>query len=173
MSVRNVTDELLEIPADRKLLLLEKAVIRARLDLEALKEELSEVYDKACVIRKAENVGRLNQELLQLDQTVKHFLRDWCSHTEWEESELFPFAAWYLGEDPQLFDYMEQDHRLAEHYIRAFLQTLNRTLVPVSKEAAQRMASYLLLASAFLKTKFQEEEDILVALEDHSNQCHF
>lgn len=173
MAVRNVEDHLLEIPADRKLLLLEKAVFRARRDLGTLKEELSEVYDKARAIRKAENVGGLNQELLQLDQTVKHFLRDWCNHNEWEENELFPFAAWYLGEDPQLFDYMEQDHKLAEHYIRAFLQTLNRTHAPIGKEAAQRMASYLLLASAFLKTKFEEEEDILVALEDHSNQCHF
>ncbi|MFC5406143.1 hemerythrin domain-containing protein [Cohnella soli] len=161
------------IPANRKVLVLEEAIVRARQDLETLKEELTALHDKACVVQKDENINRLNQELQQLDETVKLFLRDWYNHNEWEEHELFPYAAWYLGEDPQLFDYMEQDHRMAESNIRAFLQTLNKATTPVSHETAQRMASYLLQASAFLKVKFEEEEDILVALEDHSNRHQF
>ncbi|MCC3373559.1 hemerythrin domain-containing protein [Cohnella sp. REN36] len=172
MVVHDATDKRL-ISEDTKLLLLEKAVVRARLDLETLKKELIEVYDKACIVRKDENINRLNQELHELNQTLKHFLRDWCNHNEWEETDLYPYAVWYFGEDPQLFDYMEQDHKMAELYIHAFLQTLNRTTVPVSQKTARRMASYLLQAYAFLKIKFKEEEDILTALEDHSNRFHF
>lgn len=51
-------------------------------------------------------------------------------------------------------------------YIRA-------AVIPVSREEARRMVSYLLQAYAFLKNRFDEEEVIWVALTDRSNRYDY
>jgi hypothetical protein len=100
-------------------------------------------------------------------------LKEWRAHIRREEEDLFPYAASYWGEAPELLHYMEQEDELAENYIRAFLHELSRSVIPVSREEARRMTSYLLQAYAFLKNRFDEEDDLLDSLTDRSNRTVF
>ncbi|MCD9020683.1 hemerythrin domain-containing protein [Cohnella silvisoli] len=159
--------------ADARHFLLENAVVRAKQEHDLLKEELQDLYAQVCTVRSDEDEIRLNREIRQLNDSVKHFMKEWSDHTKWEESELFPYAAWYLGAEPDMFALMEQEYELAEQYIQAFLHTLDRAVIPVSHEEARKMASYLLQAYAFLKNRFQEEEEIMQSLTDRSNGYGF
>lgn len=151
-------------------LMLEQAVLQGRQDLGELKEELHVLYEQVCLVRNEADEERLNRNLRLLEQMVKHFLKGWNAHIRREENELFPYAASYWGEAPELLDYMEQDYELAENYIQAFLHELSRSVIPVSREEARRMTSYLLQAYAFLKNRFDEEDDLLDSLTDRSNR---
>ncbi len=156
-------------PADIRELLLETAVVRARQEHEELREALADMYEQVCLVRVGAEQNRLNRELRKLKELVKQFQVKWEAHIRWEENELFPYSAWYFGEDPDLFAYMEQEYELAEQYLQAFLHTLDRSVIPIAADEARRMTSYLMQAYAFLKNRFDEEEEILTALTDHSN----
>lgn len=156
--------------ADIRHILLDSAMSRAAQEHELLKKDLQDIFSQACSVRIEKDIVRLGRELQHLKRTVKEFMKEWNEHTRWEEEELFPYAAAYLGEEPDLFDYMEQEYELAEHFVRAFLHELDRSVIPVGHEDAYRMASYLLQAYAFLKNRFDEEEDILASLADRSDR---
>lgn len=160
-------------PADIRELLLENAVERARQEHEELREALVDMYEQVCLVRAGAEQNRLNRELRKLRELVKQFRTKWEAHIRWEESELFPYSAWYFGEDPDLFDYMEQEYELADQYLQAFLHTIDRSVIPIQAEEARRMTSYLMQAYAFLKNRFEEEEEILTALTDRSNSYNY
>ncbi|WP_164472654.1 hemerythrin domain-containing protein [Cohnella candidum] len=160
-------------PADMRQLVLDTAVVRAKQEHDLLKRELQDIYDLACTVRSDMNVPRLNREIRELNENVKRFMAEWNIHVQWEENELFPYASWYLGGEPDLFALMEQEYELAEQFIRAFLHTLDRAVIPVPHDEAYRMASYLLQAYAVLKNRFVEEEEIMSALTDRSNRFDF
>ncbi|WP_276358001.1 hemerythrin domain-containing protein [Cohnella caldifontis] len=172
MIVHNAAERKM-LPGDVRQLLLDKAIGQTRIDLDGLKAELRLLYAQACKVRTDGDAVRLNRQLRRLDQTVKQFLRDWNDHTRREAEDLFPYAAWYLGEDPELFAYLEQEDELAGQFIRAFLHALDRSVIPVQPEEARRMASYLLQAYAFLKNRFEEEEEMLDVLTDRSNRIDY
>lgn len=159
-------------PVDVRGLLLETAVARARQEHEQLRAALHDMYAQVCVIRAGAGPGELNRELRKLRDIVRAFMHKWEAHVQWEENELFPHAVSYFGEEPDLFAYMEQEYELAEHYLRAFLQTLDRSIIPVPQEDAHRMTSYLLQAYAFLTNRFEEEDEIWTALVDRSNRLY-
>lgn len=142
---------------------LDMAVIRAREENGQLKEELHDIYEQACEIRKQDDSDRLEERLQLLNETVQRFTRHWSEHSRWEESVLLPCVASYLDEDPNLFAYMEQENELAEPYLDAFREQLGRKPLPATREDAKRLTSNLLQAYAFLKNRVDEEEEILAA----------
>lgn len=151
-------------------LLLDTGVARARQEHEQLREALLDMYAQVCVIRAGAKSGELDRELRKLRNIVREFMHQWEAHVEWEENELFPYMISIFGEEPDLFAYMEQEYELAEQYMRAFLNALDRSIIPVSQEDAHQMTSYLLQAYAFLVNRFEEEEEIWAALLHRSNR---
>jgi hemerythrin-like domain-containing protein len=155
-------------PGDVRQLLLEEAISRARMDLGELKDELHLLYEQAVRLRTDSDAVQLNRRLRRLNRIVRQFVRHWNEHIRREEDDLFPYAAPYLGEDPELVACMEQEHELAQPFIQAFQRTFERTALPVRPEEARRMASFLLQAYAFLKNRCDEEEEMLAVLTDRS-----
>ncbi|TJY41135.1 hemerythrin domain-containing protein [Cohnella pontilimi] len=149
---------------------LQNALDRAKQEHELLKEELQDIFGQVCAIRSGQDEIRLNRQIGQLNDSVKHFMKHWGDHTSWEDREFFPYASWYLGTEPDCFALMEQEYELAEQYIRAFLQELQRSHIPIPREEARRMASYLIQAYAVLKNRFREEEEVMEELTDRSNR---
>lgn len=160
-------------PADVRQLMLDLAVVRAKQEHDLLKEELQDIYARVCTIRRDKDEKRLNIELRHLNDCVQQFMKEWSAHTQWEETELFPYATWYLGAEPDLFTLMEQEYEIAEEFLLAFLHALDRSVFPIQHEEAYRMASYLLQAYAVLRNRFVEEEEIMLALTDRSNKYDF
>jgi hypothetical protein len=153
--------------------LLESSVARARQEHEALKEELRSIYDQACNVRNDREEKRLNREIRQLHDCVKLFMKHWAAHTQWEDSELYPQAATYLGAEPDLFMLMEQEYELADQYLRTFMRTLEKAEYPIGREEACKMTSYLIQAYAVLNNRFREEDEIMTDLTDRSNAYGF
>ena len=153
--------------------MLESSVARARQEHEALKDELRSIYDQACVVRNDSEEKRLNREIRQLHDCVKMFMRHWSAHTKWEDSELYPQAASYLGAEPDLFLLMEQEYELADQYLRTFLRALEKVEYPIGQEEARKMTSYLIQAYAVLNNRFREEDEIMLDLTDKSNAYGF
>ncbi len=152
---------------------LETSVARAREEHEALKNELRSIYEQACVVRNDPEEKRLNREIRQLHDCVKLFMEHWAAHTQWEESELFPQAATFLGAEPDLFLLMEQEYELADQYLRTFMRALEKARYPIGHEEASKMASYLIQAYAVLNNRFREEDEIMLDLTDRSNAYGF
>ncbi|WP_372632465.1 hemerythrin domain-containing protein [Cohnella sp.] len=153
--------------------LLESSVARARQEHEALKEELRSIYDQACNVRNDREEKRLNREIRQLHDCVKLFMKHWAAHTKWEDSELYPQAATYLGAEPDLFMLMEQEYELADQYLRTFMRSLEKAEYPIVREEACKMTSYLIQAYAVLNNRFREEDEIMLDLTDRSNAYGF
>ncbi|MDG0814373.1 hypothetical protein [Cohnella rhizosphaerae] len=101
---------------------LNEAVNRARQEHDALEAELADLYAQACTVRKDEDVVHLNANVRILNERVKHFMTEWSAHIAWEKTELFPYAAWYLETEPDLFALMELDYGLAERFIGSFFE---------------------------------------------------
>jgi regulator of cell morphogenesis and NO signaling len=99
------------------------------------------------------------------------FKRDLDNHAVWEEQVLFPMIAWYLGEEPEQLTLMEQDHVIADSYIQAFLDVLER--LPVRNNEDQAMANCLSQAKVILNDHFRLEEEVLVKLLDCSNSVDY
>ncbi|MBB6636801.1 hemerythrin domain-containing protein [Cohnella thailandensis] len=148
---------------------LNEAIDHLKEEHALLQEALQEVYEKACAIRQEEDLHLLNYKLRTLRFTVMEFKKVLSEHSKWEETELFPMAAWYFGNDMEVFTIMEHEHDQAERRIDAFLRLANEKPIPVGHADAMQMASQLLQAYAVLKNHFKEEEEILVAFADRSN----
>ncbi|TVY01971.1 hemerythrin domain-containing protein [Cohnella terricola] len=158
---------------DLRELIIDSTVARAKQEHELLSEELREIYEQACTIRRGQDAKRLNREIRQLGDSVKHFLKHWTAHTQWEDDELFPSAASVLGAEPDLFSLMEHEYELAEQYIQAFTQLLEKAAAPIDQEEARKMTTYLIQAYAVLSNRFREEEEIMLELTDRSNAYGF
>ncbi|WP_051318158.1 hemerythrin domain-containing protein [Cohnella thermotolerans] len=152
---------------------LDDAIMRVRTEHAQLQDGLQRLYEAACAARSEEDPRLLSDKLTVLAATVREYKRQLNAHSEWEETELFPLAVWYFGNDMDVFTLMEQEHELAEHHIDVFLEQLDQAPRPVRHEDAVRMASSLLQAYALLKNHFKEEEEILVAFADQSNGYGF
>lgn len=152
---------------------LNEAVNRARQEHDALEAELADLYAQACTVRKDEDIVHLNANVRILNERVKHFMTEWSAHIEWEKTELFPYATWYLETEPDLFALMELDYGLAERFIGSFLNTLEQAILPISPEEAKALSSRLLQAYACLKNRLNEEQEIIDTLEDRSNVYSF
>ncbi|THF81173.1 hemerythrin domain-containing protein [Cohnella fermenti] len=148
---------------------LNDAIEKLKEEHALLQEGLQEIYDKVCALRREDDLLILNYKLRTLRFTVLEFKKVLAEHSKWEETELFPMAAWYFGNDMELFTIMEHEHEQAERRIDAFLHLADEKLIPVSHADAMHLASQLLQAYALLKNHFQEEEEILVAFADRSN----
>lgn len=159
--------------SDERYTLLSEAVVRARQEHDALEAELADLYAQACTVRKDEDIVHLNANVRILNERVKHFMTEWSAHIEWEKTELFPYATWYLETEPDLFALMELDYGLAERFIGSFLNTLEQAVLPISPEEAKALSSRLLQAYACLKNRLNEEQEIIDTLEDHSNVYSF
>ncbi|MFC4601287.1 hypothetical protein [Cohnella hongkongensis] len=154
-------------------LLLEASVVRARQEHDALKEELRNIYERACAVRNDHEEKKRNREMRQLYDCVKLFMKHWIEHTRWEDAELFPQAASYLGAELDLFLLMEQEYELADQYLRVFLRLLEKAEHPIGREDARRMTAYLIQAYAVLNNRFREEDEIMLDLTDRSNAYGF
>ncbi|RUS46266.1 hemerythrin domain-containing protein [Cohnella sp. AR92] len=148
---------------------LNEAIDRLKEEHALLSEGLQEVYAKACEVRRETDLLVLNYKLRTLRFTVLEFRKALVEHSNWEERELFPMAAWYFGNEMEVFTIMEHEHEQALFRIDCFLKMASEKPIPVGHADAMQMASQLLQAYALLKNHFNEEEEILVAFADRSN----
>jgi len=153
--------------------MLESSVARARQEHDALKDELRNIYEQACIVRNDPEEKRLNREIRQLHDCVKLFMKHWNAHTQWEDTELFPQATTYLGAEPDLFLLMEQEYELADQYLRTFIRALEKAEYPIHQEEARKMAAYLIQAYAVLNNRFREEDEIMQDLTDRTDAYSF
>ncbi|AFH65671.1 hemerythrin domain-containing protein [Paenibacillus caseinilyticus] len=150
---------------------LTEAIDRLKEEHALLEEKLVELYAMARTIGLQDETGNWTPALLQLGQTVKAFWMELEAHSKWEEATMFPMITWYFGETLEQFTLMEQEHELAEQYILAFIEPVERLTAPVEQEEAKELASMLVQAYAILRNHFRQEEEIIDALADRSN--HF
>lgn len=134
---------------------------------------LQRIYEEICAVRNATNEEAIAQAAQRLRTTVRLFKEQLDAHAAWEESELFPLAKWYFGNDMDVFTLLEQEHELAAHYFEAFLADADPLPRPIGHEEALRLTSYTLQAYALLKNHFNEEEEMLFAFADRSNGFGF
>lgn len=127
-----------------------------------LKESLNELYAIAKSIGRTEEPITWVSALRTLREKTIAYLGELHEHARWEDEELFPMVQTYLGEEPEQFTFMEQEHELAEQYIQAFLEASERA--PVRKHEATEMASYLMQAYTVLNNHFRMEEEVIIAL---------
>jgi regulator of cell morphogenesis and NO signaling len=146
---------------------MSEAVERLHEEHKELKEELHDLH--VWVKAVGETSGAIHRDgiLGNLRETANQFVRQLDAHAKWEEERLFPMVTWYYGEEPEQFTLMEQEHVLAEQFIQAFINALERA--PVRQHEEKEMASYLTQAIQILNHHFQMEEDLIVTLIDRSN----
>lgn len=104
------------------------------------------------------------QTLRKLAQTYQEQLSE---HAKWEEETLFPMMALYFSGDINELTSMEQEHALAEHFIQAFVDAIERA--PVRYHDEREMLSYLTQAADILRSHFNKEEEVLFTLLDYSH----
>lgn len=138
-----------------------------------LEEALTEVYGMAKAVGLAGDSVDWVTVLRDLKGKAAAFQKDLDAHAKWEAETMFPMAAWYFGEEPNLleqFTQMDQEHAIAGQFIDAYVTGVERITEPVRWQEAKELASYLLQAHAALKHHFRQEEEMIEALADRSNQ---
>jgi len=141
-----------------------------------LDEALTEVYGMAKSVGLTGDSVDWAAVLRHLRDKVAAFQKDLEAHAKWEEETMFPMAAWYFGDDPDVleqFTKMDQEHAIAEQYIDAYIVGTERITQAVHWQEAKELASYLLQAHAVLTHHFRQEEEMIEALADRSNQYGF
>ncbi|WP_182299852.1 hemerythrin domain-containing protein [Cohnella cholangitidis] len=146
---------------------MSEAVERLHEEHEELREELHDLH--VWVKAVSETSGAINRTgiLSNLRETADQFKRQLDAHAKWEEERLFPMVAWYYGEELGQFTLMEQEHVLAEQFIQAFVDALERA--PVRRHEEKEMVSYLTQAILILNQHFQMEEELIATLIDRSD----
>jgi hypothetical protein len=139
-------------------------MLRAMQEHDLLRDELRNIFEQACSVREGQDEIGLNRDIRELCENVKVFMQDWNEHTSWEETELFPNAVRILGAEPDLYSLMGREYDLAERSIQAFMQSFDRSNLPLRRDDARRMAGYLIQAYAVMKNRFREEEEIMQEL---------
>jgi len=144
---------------------LSESVARARLEHEALKDELRSIYEQARRLRSAEESGASGRELDRLHDSLKLFIRDLHEHVRWEDAELLPRAASRLGAEPDLFELMEREYGCAERDFLTCIDVLESSPQPLRAEDAKRLSSCVIQAYAVMNGRLREEEEIIRELE--------
>ncbi|RKP52971.1 hypothetical protein D7Z26_14600 [Cohnella endophytica] len=153
--------------------LLEQAIERAKQERGVLNEELKAIYDQTCAVSNDKDTVSLNRDVELLTECVRHFIRDWSEYKSWEDAELFPHAALYLGVESDSFELMEREYELGERLLEACGHHLDGSLrVAATPENVRAVTSSLLQAYAFLKNRFREEEEMMEALEDQTDRSN-
>ncbi|WEK55520.1 MAG: hemerythrin domain-containing protein [Candidatus Cohnella colombiensis] len=152
---------------------LNDAVTRLKEEHSILQVVLQEIYSLTCAIRIEKDELQLNNQMYELKKKVADFKVQLDAHSQWEEEELFPMAAWYFGTDIDECTLMEQEHELADQYVKAFTHAIDRTMLPICIEEAKRMTSYLFQAYVILTNHFRDEEELMASLKDHSNSYDY
>ncbi|QJD83079.1 hypothetical protein [Cohnella herbarum] len=145
---------------------LETSMLRAKQEHELLRFELHNIFEQACSLRQGKDDIGVNRDICKLSENVKIFMQDWNEHTSWEETELFPNAVRLLGAESDLYSLMGREYDLAERSIQAFMQSFDRTSLPLQRDEARRLAGYLIQAYAIMSNRFREEEEIMQELEE-------
>ncbi|MFE5324349.1 hemerythrin domain-containing protein [Paenibacillus sp. NPDC056579] len=152
------------------------AVQRLQEEHVLLDEALTELYAMAKAIGLADDSVDWARVLHVLRDKTIVFQQDLDAHAKWEAETMFPMAAWYFGDEAnvlELYSEMEQEHVIADQFIAAFVTRVERIVLPVASLEAKELASYLMQACAVLKHHFRQEEDMIEALADRSNQYGF
>jgi len=146
---------------------MSESVERLQQEHKTLQEELHDLHIGVRAI--GDTAGAINRVgmLQNLRAMTEHLRSQLDAHSKWEEQHLFPMVAWYFGEDLDRFALMEQEHVLAEQYIKAFVDALERA--PVRSYEEHEMASYLAQAIEILNRHFQMEEEMIATLIDRSD----
>ncbi|TLS53687.1 hemerythrin domain-containing protein [Paenibacillus antri] len=155
-------------PLGHPIFRLNEAVRKLQDEHDALQSELESIVRMSG--RLSERDDRFPDDpalLKRVRNAVQAFQRDVERHAKWEEATLFPMIAWYLEDEPIQFMLIEQEHELAERYLRAFLEAADRA--PSQPGPAKPMAGSLLQAARHLKLHFEMEEELLQAVLDRSN----
>jgi hemerythrin-like domain-containing protein len=148
---------------------LNESVNRLQEEHVLLNVSLMDLYRMSNAIGRDENVINWVGSLCDLKVKVVTFMRQLDGHSQWEQTVMFPMITWYFGEILDQFALLEQEHELAEQYLKAFLKAMDQTLIQVDRMEARTMTGYLLQAYAVLTNHFKQEEEIIVALADRSN----
>jgi hypothetical protein len=158
---------------DMRELMLETGASRAIHEHDQLRQRLQRLYRLACDVRHENDDAILNDKLQQLYAEVQALKSEWNEHDRWEKHELFPYASWYLGLEPDLHHSIEQEYGLAGKYLHLFSVQADRLQKPYSRSEATRLASYILYAYAALVNRLEEEDQIIRSLDDRSNKYDF
>lgn len=155
-------------------------VIQPRYDwresVQSLKEEHETLLKELQALhRMAKKVGELpvidTVTLQQLRAKAFAFQTELDLHAKWEEETLFPMITAFNGEALDQFTLIEQEHLLAEQFVQAFVDAVERA--PVRKYEAREMASYLNQALLVLQEHFRMEEIMVGELVDRSNPYEY
>lgn len=148
---------------------LNEAIQRLEEEHVLLQEQLLEIYGMAKAIGANEDAINWIGALRDLHVRTAEFQGDLQRHAAWEETTMFPIVAWYFGEELDQFTVMEQEHEIAEQYLLAFMETVERLARPVERTEARELAGWLLQAYNLLHHHFGQEEQMIAALADRSN----
>ena len=129
-----------------------------------LKDKLLNFYSQTQMIGADQTVHNWMDKLRDLKMQVLHFRKQLNKHAAWEEKDVFPCVAMYTGREMGVLAVMEQEHELAEQYIQAYLQSMDRAVAPIDYQEAKNMASYLLQAYLILVDHFRKEEEYIFPL---------
>lgn len=160
-------------PPDMRQLMMDTGASRAILEHDLLRHRLQRLYELACNVRSESEGMVLNERIRQMYDEVQALKAEWHEHDRWEKIELFPYASWYLGLEPDLHDSIEHEYGLADKYLHLFVMQADPLHMPFPRSEANRLASYVFYAYAALINRLEEEEHIIRSLEDRSNQYDF
>ncbi len=169
---RTLSDNLIPQP-DMRQLMVETGASRAIHEHDQLRQRLQRLYSLACDVRHEDEDAILNDKIRQLYDEVQSLKSEWNEHDRWEKIELFPYASWYLGLEPDLHHSIEQEYGLAGKYLHMFIAQADRLQKPYPRSEATRLASYVLYAYAALVNRLEEEDQIIRSLDDCSNKYDF
>lgn len=160
-------------PHEIRQLMAETGASRAIHEHDLLRLRLQRLYRLACEVRHENDDTILNDKIRQLYDEVQSLKSEWNEHDRWEKLELFPYASWYLGLEPDLHHSIEQEYGLAAKYLHLFVVQADRLQKPYPRNEATRLASYVLYAYAALVNRLEEEDQIIRSLDDRSNKYDF
>lgn len=142
------------------------AIKRLQNDHNELEKDLQELIKVTKAIVAKPGSIRNVETLQMLRQLASSFHQRLNEHSAWEEETLFPMMAIYFAGDINELTSMEQEHVLAEQFIQAFVDCIERA--PVHAQDEQELLCYLRQAANILDSHFNAEEDVLFALLDYS-----
>lgn len=136
---------------------------------EALREKLRmlETSAKELIISDVSEKGvRMIQ---QLQKQTDQFMDELARHSEWEESELFPFLLAYFQRQPApsilpSFWVLEKDHQLGVSFIQSFNEAVAELAPFITKKRLAEAVAHLVQACLILNDHITMEEQLIFPL---------